>query len=239
LGEIVSITNLHYSYPDGHCALDGVNLSVEDGETLAIIGPNGAGKSTLLLHLNGILRSENGTVKVLDMAVDDKNMKSIRSQVGMVFQDPDDQLFSPTVYDDVAFGPINMGLREGEIDKKVKRALKAVGLSGYQQRLSHHLSFGEKKRAAIATVLSMSPHLLVLDEPTSNMDPATKWSVIGILKELPVTKIIVSHDLEMVQELCQRVVVFGNGRIIANGTTEKIIGDKKLLRQNGLCRPYT
>jgi cobalt/nickel transport system ATP-binding protein len=238
LGEIITIKDLHYSYPDGHCALKGVNLKVKEGETLAIVGPNGAGKSTLLLHFNGILRSDNGAVKVLGMVVNNENLKNIRSQVGLVFQDPDDQLFSPTVYDDVAFGPINMGLEEGKIKQEVTQALGAVGLNGYQQRLSHHLSFGEKKRAAIATVLSMSPRLLVLDEPTSNMDPATKWSVIDILKKLSVTKIVVSHDLEMVRELCRRVVVFNDGRIIADGNTEQILGDKELLKKNGLCRPF-
>ena len=175
---------------------------------------------------------------MLGMAVNNENLKNIRSQVGLVFQDPDDQLFSPTVYDDVAFGPINMGLEEGKIKQEVTQALGAVGLNGYQQRLSHHLSFGEKKRAAIATVLSMSPRLLVLDEPTSNMDPATKWSVIDILKKLSVTKIVVSHDLEMVRELCRRVVVFNDGRIIADGNTEQILGDKELLKKNGLCRPF-
>ncbi len=237
MDEIISTTNLHYSYPDGQRALKGVNLLVKEGETLAIIGPNGAGKSTLLLHFNGILRSSNGAVKVLGMPVGDDNLKTIRSQVGMVFQDPDDQLFSPTVYDDVAFGPINMGLEEEQIEREVDRALGMVGLEGYQQRLSHHLSFGEKKRAAIATVLSMSPRLLVLDEPTSNMDPATKWSVIEILKELSVTKIIVSHDLEMVEELCRRVVVFGDGRVIADGAAGSILANKELLQRNGLCRP--
>jgi len=234
--EIVRIDNLSFCYPDGQHALTDISLTIHQGETVALIGPNGAGKSTLLLHLNGILRS-NGVVKILGRPVDDKNLRWVRSQVGLVFQNPDDQLFSPTVFEDVAFGPINMGYSEAEVRQAVTRALGWVGMGGYEQRSPHHLSVGEKKRIAIATVLSMMPEILVIDEPTSNLDPSSKWSLIGWLKRLPMTRIIASHDLELVQALCQRVIVFDKGRVIADGTTNCILADIPLLRAHGLAPP--
>jgi len=234
--EIVRIDNLSFCYPDGQQALTDISLTIHQGETVALIGPNGAGKSTLLLHLNGILRS-NGVVKILGRPVDDKNLRWVRSQVGLVFQNPDDQLFSPTVFEDVAFGPINMGYSEAEVRQAVTRALDWVGMDGYEQRSPHHLSVGEKKRIAIATVLSMMPEILVIDEPTSNLDPRSKWSLIGWLKRLPMTRIIASHDLELVQALCQRVIVFDKGRVIADGTTNCILADIPLLRAHGLALP--
>ena len=232
--ELITVENLSFCYPDGQQALTDVNLTVYHGESVAIIGPNGAGKSTLLLHLNGILRS-NGAVKVLGRPVDDRNLRWVRSKVGLVFQDPDDQLFSPTVFDDVAFGPINMGYPEAEVYRAVTRALDWVGMKGYELRSPHHLSLGEKKRIAIATALSMAPEILVIDEPTSNLDPASKWSLIGLLKSLPGTKIVVSHDLELVKALCQRVIVLDQGRVVAEGTTENILADKLLLAAHGLA----
>ena len=234
--EIVKIDNLSFCYPDGQQALTDINLTIYRGETVALIGPNGAGKSTLLLHLNGILHSD-GVVKILGRPVDDKNMRWVRSQVGLVFQNPDDQLFSPTVFEDVAFGPINMGYSEAEVRQSVTRALDWVGMGGYEQRSPHHLSVGEKKRIAIATVLSMMPEILVIDEPTSNLDPRSKWSLIGLLHRLPMTKIIASHDLELVQALCQRVIVFNHGEVIADGTTSRILADKPLLVAHGLAPP--
>lgn len=234
--EIVRIDNLSFCYPDSQHALTDISLTIYQGETVALIGPNGAGKSTLLLHLNGILRS-NGVVKILGRPVDDKNLRWVRSQVGLVFQNPDDQLFSPTVFEDVAFGPINMGYSEAEVRQAVTRALGWVGMGGYEQRSPHHLSVGEKKRIAIATVLSMMPEILVIDEPTSNLDPSSKWSLIGWLKRLPMTRIIASHDLELVQALCQRVIVFDKGRVIADGTTNCILADIPLLRAHGLAPP--
>jgi cobalt/nickel transport system ATP-binding protein len=236
--EVIRVENLSFCYPDGQQALTDVNLTIYAGESVALIGPNGAGKSTLLLHLNGILRS-NGQVKVLGRPVDDKSLKWIRSKVGLVFQGPDDQLFSPTVFDDVAFGPINMGYPEAEVRRAVTRALNWVGMAGYESRSPHHLSIGEKKRIALATVLSMAPEILVLDEPTSNLDPGSKWSLIGLLKTLPVTKIVVSHDLELVKAVSQRAVVFDRGRVIADGTTENILADKRLLADHGLAPPVT
>ncbi len=232
--EIIRIDNMSFSYPDGQQALAGINLTIYRGEAVAMIGPNGAGKSTLLLHLNGILHSD-GVVKVLGRPVDDKNLKWVRSKVGLVFQNPDDQLFSPTVFDDVAFGPINMDFPEEEVRQCVNRALASVGMTGYEQRSPHHLSVGEKKRIAIATVLSMTPEILVIDEPTANLDPGSKWSLIGLLKGLPMTKIVASHDLELVQALCQRTIVLDHGEVIADGATNHILADTPLLRAHGLA----
>ena len=234
--EIVAVSNLSFCYPDGQQALTDISLTIYRGETVALIGPNGAGKSTLLLHLNGILRS-NGMVKVLGRQVDDKNLRWVRSKVGLIFQNPDDQLFSSTVFDDVAFGPINMGYSEAEVRQCVARALDWVGMTGYEQRLPHHLSVGEKKRIAIATVLSMAPEILVIDEPTANLDPGGKWSLISLLKRLPATKIVASHDLELVQALCQRAIVLDQGQVIADGATEHIWADKRLLAAHGLAPP--
>lgn len=232
--ELITIKNLSFSYPDGQRALTDVSLTINQGGSVALIGPNGAGKSTLLLHLNGILRS-NGTVRLLGRLVDDKNLKWVRSKVGLVFQNPDDQLFSPTVFDDVAFGPVNMGYPENEVRRAVTRALDLVGMSGYEKRSPHHLSLGEKKRIAIATVLSMSPEILVIDEPTSNLDPGGKWSLISVLKGLAGTKIIASHDLELVKAVCQRVIIIDQGRVIADGATEDIMADKSLLAAHSLA----
>ena len=234
--EIVKIDHLSFRYPDDRQALCDVSLTISDGETVGVIGPNGAGKSTLLLHLNGILQS-NGQVKVFGMPIERKNLKSIRSKVGLVFQDPNDQLFSPTVFDDIAFGPINMGLTEGDVRQRVAQALSWVGMADYEQRSPHHLSSGEKKRIAIATVLSMSPEILVLDEPISNLDPRSKWSLIKLLGELPMTKIIAAHDLEIVKALCQRTILLDKGQLIADGSTEDILSDIPLLEAHGLAPP--
>ena len=234
MDEAIRVEKLSFSYPDGQQALAEVSLVIDKGELVGIVGPNGAGKSTLLLHLNGILRSDNGAVKVLGWPIDDKNLRRIRSKVGVVFQNPDDQLFSPTVFDDVAFGPINMGYTASEVRQAVTRSLDWVGMTGYEERSCHHLSFGEKKRVSLATVLAMAPEILVLDEPTSNLDPAGKWSLISLLKNLPVTKIVASHDIEMVRALCQRIIVLNQGRVITEGATEAVLADKMLLVAHGL-----
>lgn len=236
MDEVVTVKNLSFSYPDGQPALANVSLTVSRGETVALIGPNGAGKSTLLLHLNGILRS-NGVVKVLGQPVDDKNLKWVRSKVGLVFQNPDDQLFSPTVFDDVAFGPLNLGYAEAEVRQLVSRALSWVGMAGYEKRSPHHLSVGEKKRIAIATVLAMNPEILVIDEPTANLDPGSKWSLIELLGGLEMTKVIATHDLELVKALCPRTVVFDQGEVIIDSATSHILADKKLLSAHGLAAP--
>ncbi|MFC1872110.1 energy-coupling factor ABC transporter ATP-binding protein [Chloroflexota bacterium] len=237
MGSALNLKNLHYAYPDGHQALSGVDLAVETGESVGIVGPNGAGKSTLLLHLNGVLRSENGAVSVLGQPLTDENIRWVRSRVGLVFQDPDDQLFSPTVFDDVAFGPINMGCDEGKVRRLVSQSLAQVGLEGYEQRSSHHLSFGEKKRVSIATVLSMSCEILVLDEPTSNMDPAGKWALVELLKNLPVTRIVVSHELDVIRALCHKVFIVDKGRMVTSGPTKDILADNELLAAHGLAAP--
>ena len=232
--KAIEIENLSYSYPDGQQALRDINLAVGLGQTVALIGPNGAGKSTLLLHLNGILRSD-GTVRILGVPLEDKNLKWVRSKVGLVFQDPDDQLFSPTVFDDVAFGPINMGYAEEEVRGLVGQALEWVGMKGYEERSPHHLSVGEKKRISIATILSMSPEILVIDEPTANLDPRAKWELIELVAGLPMTKIVASHDLEMVAALCERTIVLDKGKIAADDATSNIMSNTPLLQRHGLA----
>lgn len=235
--KVVEVKGLEYTYPDDTKALKGVSLDVFEGESVALIGPNGAGKSTLLLHLNGILRSENGEIRVMDMNMNDKNLKKIRTKVGLVFQDPDDQLFSPTVFDDVAFGPTNMGLSMEEVKERVKKALEQVGMLGYEDRSPHHLSFGEKKRISIATVLSMQPKILVLDEPTSNIDPGARKGLIELLKGFETTKIIASHDIEAIAEVCDRAIVLYDGEIITNGNIEEILTNVELLESHKLEPP--
>jgi cobalt/nickel transport system ATP-binding protein len=234
MDKVIEIEGLSFSYPDGQQALQEVNLVVHAGESVAIIGPNGAGKSTLLLHFNGILRG-NSKVRICGLPAEDRNLKEIRRRVGMVFQDPEDQLFSPTVFDDVAFGPINMGCSKAEVERRVKQALERVGMSGYEQRSPYHLSVGEKKKVAIATVLSMEPEILVLDEPTSNLDPRSKWNLIKLLRGLCITKIVATHDLELVRALCHRTVMLDHGKVVADGSTEVILSDLSLLQAHGLA----
>jgi len=234
MDKVIEIKNLSFTYPDGHRGLSSVDLVVGTGENVAVIGPNGAGKSTLLLHLNGILRG-NSTVKICGLTVEEKNLKEIRKKVGLIFQDPEDQLFSLNVFDDVAFGPINMGYSESEVKLNVARALEWVNMAGYEQRSPHHLSVGEKKRIAIATVLSLEPEILVIDEPTSNLDPRSKWSLVELLNQLPITQVIATHDLELVKALCKRTVVMDEGKIAADGRTESILDDILLLRAHGLA----
>ncbi len=230
---IVEIRDLSFSYPDGRQALKEICLDIYEGDQVALIGPNGAGKSTLLLHFNGILKG-NGAARVFGLPLNGNGLKSIRRRVGLVFQDPEDQLFSPTVFDDVAFGPINMGLSPEEVHQQVTRALNWVGMKGYEQRSPHHLSLGEKKRIALATVLSMNPELLVLDEPTSNLDPRGKWSLIRLLHQLPATKIIASHDLELVKALCHRAILMDEGKVVADDLTSRLLSDFPLLEKHGL-----
>ena len=233
----VVLTDLRYSYPDGTEALRGVSFSIHPGESVAIIGPNGAGKSTLILHLNGILRGE-GSVRVLGTPVEDRTLRDIRRKVGVVFQDPEDQLFLTKVADDVAFGPSNMGLSKSEIEQRVAEALAAVGMEGFADRSVHLLSYGEKKRIATATVLAMRPDVLVLDEPTSNLDPKARRQLINALLRLPVTRIIVTHDLPVAYEMCSRALLLSKGRIVADGSTQEILADTALLRANDLELPY-
>ncbi|OGO20655.1 MAG: cobalt ABC transporter ATP-binding protein [Chloroflexi bacterium RBG_16_50_9] len=235
MDEVVRIKNLSFAYPDGRQALTDVSLHIGRGESVALIGPNGAGKSTLLLHLNGILHTD-GRVEVLSRKISEKSLGEIRRKIGIVFQNPDDQLFSATVFDDVAFGPINLGYAEAKVRQAVTRALDRVGMAGYEARSPHHLSLGEKKRIAIATILSMDPEVMVMDEPTSNLDPAGKWLLIELLQGLSITKIIATHDLDLARALCQRVVVLDKGRIVADGAADLILADMPLLAAHGLAR---
>ena len=232
----IEVEHLSFKYPDGHPALFDVSLNITPGEKTALVGPNGAGKSTLILHLNGILTGE-GTIKVCGLNVNQGNLKRVRAQVGMVFQTPDDQLFSPTVYDDVAFGPLYQGLPEEEVHTRVDQALAAVAMSDYVDRVSHHLSVGEKKRISIATVLSMQPEVLVLDEPTAGLDPRSRRGLINLLRDLPLTMLVSTHDMLMVAELFPRMVIMDEGRIVADGPTGTLMEDAALLKVHGLERP--
>jgi cobalt/nickel transport system ATP-binding protein len=229
----IDVQDLDYAYPDGHVALRGIDLRVGPGERVAVVGPNGAGKSTLLLHLNGILRGD-GLVAVGDLKVTDGNLRRVRAVVGIVFQNPDDQLFSPTVFEDVAFGPIYMGLPEEDVRQRVTDALRQMGVEEYADRVSHHLSLGEKKRIAIATVLAMDPQVLVLDEPSSGLDPRSRRTLIRLLDQLGQTMLISSHDLRMVKELCPRTVILDQGELVADGPTSRLLDDERLLEAHGL-----
>jgi cobalt/nickel transport system ATP-binding protein len=236
----LKISNLAYAYPDGHQALFGVNLEIAKGERVALLGPNGAGKTTLVLHLNGIIETMQGSVAVAGQRVDQKDKVSlshIRQQVGIVFQDPDDQLFMPTVGEDVAFGPMNSGLRGAELDRIVDNALDRVGMLEFKDRPPHHLSFGQRRRVAVATVLAMNPEILVLDEPSSNLDPASRRELAEILRSLDVTILMVTHDLPYALELCERSVILSGGVIVADRNTRELFRDQDVLRANRLELP--
>lgn len=235
-GDILQVHDLNFAYPDGFVALRGINLSICEGEKVALVGPNGAGKSTLVLHLNGIL-GENNQISIAGLSVDSKNLPTIRALVGLVFQNPDDQLFSPTVFDDVAFGPLHMGLPEDEVYQRVEEALAAVQMSDFGDRLSHHLSMGQKKRVAIATVLAMRPQIMILDEPSAGLDPRTRRSLINFLRDLPITMLVSSHDLRMVQDIFPRMIIMDEGKIVADGSTAELLEDEVLLEAHGLESP--
>jgi cobalt/nickel transport system ATP-binding protein len=237
----LQVRGLHYAYPDGSVALQGVDLSIASGERVALLGPNGAGKTTLVLHLNGILNGGAGEVHVGGLAVnpaDRSGLTEIRRRVGIVFQDPDDQLFMPTVAEDVGFGPANLGLRGAELQARVDEALTAVGMLEHRDRTPHHLSFGQRRRVAVATVLAMRPEILVLDEPSSNLDPASRRELSQILRGLPVTVLMVTHDLPYALELCARSVILDGGRLVADGATVDLLADTDRLGQHRLELPY-
>jgi cobalt/nickel transport system ATP-binding protein len=236
----LEITGLAFAYPDGNQALFGVNLAVEKGERVAILGPNGAGKTTLVMHLNGIHGAQKGQVKIAGTTIDTNDkliLKKIRSQVGIVFQDPDDQLFMPTVREDIAFGPYNMGIRGAELDQIVNEALAQVGMSDFADRAPHHLSFGQRRRVAVAGVLAMKPEILVLDEPSSNLDPASRRELASILASLDVTILMVTHDLPYALELCTRAVVLSGGVIAEDSPTRALLADGEKLAKYRLELP--
>jgi cobalt/nickel transport system ATP-binding protein len=231
------LEDVRYTYPDGQVALRGVDLSLGPGERMALLGPNGAGKTTLVLHLNGILGGGGGRVSVAGLPVAGPHLTEIRRRVGIVFQDPDDQLFMPTVAEDVAFGPANLGLRGPALSARVNEALEAVGMVEHRDRAPHHLSFGQRRRVAVATVLAMRPEVLVLDEPSSNLDPASRRELAAILRRLPVTLLMVTHDLPYAVELCPRAAILDGGRIVADGPTDRLLTDAELLAGHRLELP--
>jgi cobalt/nickel transport system ATP-binding protein len=235
---VLDIRGLAYAYPDGHQALYGVNLHVHRGERVALLGPNGAGKTTLVLHLNGILSAGAGSVEVSGLPVAKENLLEVRRRVGVVFQDPDDQLFMPSVRDDVAFGPANLGLRGAALEKRVIDALDRVGMADFIDRPPHHLSFGQRRRVAVATVLAMEPEVLVLDEPSSNLDPASRRELADILRSLDVTVLMVTHDLPYAYELCPRSVVLSDGVVVADGPTRDVLTDDALMAAHRLELPF-
>ncbi|WP_214108542.1 energy-coupling factor ABC transporter ATP-binding protein [Acrocarpospora catenulata] len=234
----LEVRDLAYAYPDGTQALFGVNLSISRGERVALLGPNGAGKTTLVMHLNGILTAGHGSVRVAGLPVEKGNLQEIRRRVGLVFQDPDDQLFLPTVREDVAFGPANLGIRGAELERRVTEALARVGMLEVIDRPPHHLSFGQRRRVAVATVLAMDPEILVLDEPSSNLDPASRRELAEILRSLDVTILMVTHDLPYALELCERSLILSGGTIAADGPTPDLLGNPTLLAAHRLELPY-
>ncbi|MEU9351533.1 ABC transporter ATP-binding protein [Streptomyces griseoloalbus] len=234
----LQVSGLAFAYPDGHQALFGVDFTIARGERVALLGPNGAGKTTLVLHLNGILTGGTGTVTVAGLPVGKRHMAEIRRRVGIVFQDPDDQLFMPTVREDVAFGPAAAGLRGSGLEERVDRALSRVGMAEFKDRPPHHLSFGQRRRVAVATVLAMEPEILVLDEPSSNLDPASRRELADILRSLDVTVLMVTHDLPYALELCPRALILSDGVIAADGATADLLGDDELMRAHRLELPY-
>ena len=235
-GPAITVEDLNFHYPDGHQALRDISLQVDRCEKVALVGPNGAGKSTLMLQLNGIFRGE-GQIQVMGVPLEKDNLPLIRARVGLVFQNPEDQLFSPTVFEDVAFGPLHMGLPEDQVRERAAQALAQVDMSDYAQRLSYHLSLGEKKRIAIATVLSMQPDILVFDEPTSGLDPRARRSLIQLLEKMDLTLLVSTHDMRLVQEIFPRTIIMDQGRIVADGPTSTLMDDERLLQAHGLEKP--
>ncbi len=234
----IVISGLEFTYPDGTIALRGADLEVAPGERVAVLGPNGAGKTTLALHLNGILEPDGGSITIGGTPVVEGNFPEIRRRVGLVFQDSNDQLFMPTVYEDVAFGPANLGLSGEELERRVEEALEVVDGLEFARRPPHHLSGGERRRAALATVLAMSPEVLVFDEPSSGLDPAGRRELIATLAGLPMTQLVVTHDLPLALELCPRSVIMSEGKVVAEGATGDLLGDGALLAANRLELPY-
>jgi cobalt/nickel transport system ATP-binding protein len=235
----IEVINLNYTYPDGNKVLKNIDFKIGHGEAVGIVGANGAGKSTLLMLLTGILPPSAGQVRIGDTPMGKKTMSMLRQRIGMIFQDPDDQLFMATVYDDVAFGPRNYGLDENEVGKRVLEALEITGISHLKDRAPFKLSGGEKREAAIASVLSMQPDILIMDEPTASLDPRSRRRLIELLKSFEHTRIITSHDMDMIYELCERVIVLKDGEIAADGLSRKLLSDSELMEACGLEVPLS
>ena len=233
----ISVVDLGFSYPDGTRALDGVSFEVGHGEAIAVVGANGAGKSTLLMHLNGLLSPGEGEVRIGGTPVTKSTLKDIRHTVGMVFQDPDDQLFMPSVFEDVAFGPMNLGLPPDDVVTRVDEALRRVGAAHLKERPPYRLSGGEKRAVAIATVLAMEPSMLVMDEPSTGLDPRARRRLIELLASFEHTRIVATHDLDLAATLCERTIVMSAGRVTADGPTREVFSDDELLAESGLERP--
>ncbi|MBI2441518.1 MAG: ABC transporter ATP-binding protein [Lentisphaerae bacterium] len=237
--QAIEIENLSYCYPDSSQALRAISFSVAEGECVGLIGPNGAGKSTLLLHLNGILpetQRNAAHIRIFAEPISRDNLPAIRRTVGVLFQNPDDQLFCPTVFEDVAFGPRQAGLSEPEVTEKVRVTLAAVGLHGFERKSPHHLSQGEKRRVCLAGVLACEARVLALDEPTSDLDPRNRRAFTALLKPIRATKIIASHDLNMIAELCQRVLLLDGGELVAEGPAATLLANEPLMLEHGLER---
>jgi cobalt/nickel transport system ATP-binding protein len=235
--HIVEVQDLSYTYPDGAAAVRGISFRIHHGESVAVVGANGAGKSTLLLHLNGALTPQRGTVRIGDFPFTKATLRDIRRTVGMIFQDPDDQLFMPTVFEDVAFGPLNLGLPPEEVEQRVLASLARVGVEHLRDRPPYKLSGGEKRAVSIAAVLAMSPDILVMDEPSANLDPRARRTLIELLAGFHHTKIIATHDLDLVLDLCPRTIVIREGRIMADGPTSEIFTNDRLLEESHLEKP--
>lgn len=234
----IRVRDLRYSYPDGHIALDGIDLDIAEGERVALLGPNGAGKTTMMLHLNGVLRASAGTVEISGTLLSRSTLRDIRRRVGLVFQDPDDQLFMPTLAQDVAFGPANFGLRGAELDARVAHALAVVSMTELAGRSPAHMSGGQRRRAALATVLACEPEVLVLDEPSANLDPVARRELAETLSALDATMLIVTHDLPYAAQLCDRAIVMDGGVIVADGAIDEVLSDTALLAAHRLELPW-
>jgi cobalt/nickel transport system ATP-binding protein len=237
--HIVEFQDVHYRYPDGTAALNGLSLRITHGESVGIVGANGSGKSTLLMHTNGFLLPRRGSITIGDRQLDRKTRQEIRKKVGLIFQNPDDQLFMPTVFEDVAFGPLNLGLGPDRVRESVHDALETVGCLGLQDKPPHHLSAGQKSAVAIAAVIAMQPDILVMDEPASHLDPKSRRALINLLGHFHHTKIIASHDLDLILDVCSRCVIIKEGRVVADGPSAEMLSNRRLLEENNLELPLS